>query len=60
MHPLINLHTVYGNDQSFDIPCAELFLELIKVMNCFIGFTDNKIKMFDFHIPLDKRICVMK
>ena len=59
-YPVINLYTVDGSDQPPEILCDQPFLKLIRVMNFFISFTDDKVAVFDFHIPFDKRICALK
>jgi hypothetical protein len=38
---VINLVVVDGNDQPFEIPRGQPFLELIRVMNFFISFSDD-------------------
>ena len=59
-YPVINLCAVDGNDQLSDIPCNQPFLLLISVMNFFISFMNDTVKVFDFYVPLDERICVLK
>ena len=57
---VINPVVVDRNDQPFEIPCDQPLLELIRVMNFFISFSDDRVAVFDFHIPLDKRIRALK